>query len=101
MEVSTVERASCRLRVLEVTLHDDVPTQDNLADRFAISGDIHELFTGGFCGTDDAEWERSGEGVSLSSGKLGALGGGERIPRRLWVVAGERSVSLAVDSGSA
>jgi hypothetical protein len=100
VEVSAVERASCRIRVLEVTLHDDVTTHDNLADRFAVARDVYELFTGGGRRMDDAEWERGGKGVPLPSSKFGAGGGGERIPRRLWVVASDGPISLAVVRGS-
>ena len=96
VKISAVERARSRFGVLEVTMHDDVTTHGNLADRVAIAGDIYELFAGGACGTDDAQGERGGKGMPLSSDKLGALGGGERIPRRLFVVAREGSISLAV-----
>jgi hypothetical protein len=43
VEVSTVECAVGRVGILEVTLHDDVPSHDNLADRFAVAGNIYEL----------------------------------------------------------
>jgi hypothetical protein len=95
VEVSTVECASRRVGVLEVALHDDVPAQDDLAERFAVAGDVDERFAG-LCGTDDADGERGGEGVSLPSSKFGPLGGGKRSPRRLRVVASEGSISLAV-----
>lgn len=101
VEVSAVERTRGRIGVLEVTVHDDVTTHGDLADRFAIARDIHELFAGSVCGTDDAERERGGKGVPLPSNKFGALGGGERIPRRLWVVACNGSVSLTVVRGTA
>jgi hypothetical protein len=99
VEVSAVKRASCRVGVLEVALHDDVSTQDDLADRFAIAWDVDELFTG-FCRTNDAERERGGEGVPLPSSKFGPLRCRKRSPRRLRVVASERAISLAVGWGS-
>ena len=53
VEVYAVECTSCHFRVLEVTLlHDDVTTHDSLANRFAIVGDIYELFTGCICRMD-------------------------------------------------
>jgi hypothetical protein len=44
VKVSTVECAVGRVGVLEVTLHDDVPAHDDLAERFAVAGDIYEFF---------------------------------------------------------
>jgi hypothetical protein len=99
MEVSAIERASCRVGILEVTLHDDVTTHDDLADRFAVAWDVDELFAR-FCGTNDTEWERGGEGVSLPSRKFGPFGCREHSPRRLRVVASEGPISLAVVCGS-
>ncbi len=81
VEVSALERASCGVRVLEVPLHDDVPTCDNLADGFAVAGDVHELITGGFRGINDTDRGSGGKSVSLPSGKLGPLGKRERKPR--------------------
>ena len=99
VEVSAIERASCRVGVLEVTLHDDVATQDDLADRFAIAWDVDEVLAG-FGGTNDAEWERGREGVPLMSSKLGSFRRGKRSPGRLGVVASEGTISLAVVCGS-
>jgi len=96
VEVSAVERASRRVGILKVTVHDDVPAHDDLADRFAVAGDVDELFARLRRGTDDAERERGREGVSLASDEFGPLGGGERCPRRLQVVASERPIRLAV-----
>ena len=95
VEVPTVECAGRCVGVLEVALHDDVSAQDDLAERFAVAGDVDERFFAGLCGTNDAEGERGGEGVSLPSGQFGPLGGGKRSPRRLRVVASEGSISLA------
>jgi len=83
---------------LEVTLHDDVATHDDLADRFAVAWDVDE-FLAEFCGTNDAEWERCGEGVPLMSSKFGSFGSGKCGPRRLGVVASEGTIGLAVVAG--
>ena len=97
VEVPAVERASRRVGILEVALHDDVPAHDDLADRPAVAGDIDERFTG-LCGggTNDAERERGRKGVSLPSDEFGALRGGKGGPGRLQVVASQGSISLAV-----
>jgi hypothetical protein len=99
VEVPAIERASRRVGVLEVTLHDDVATHDDLTDRFAVPRDVDELLAE-FCGTNDAEWERGGEGVPLMSSKFGSFGCGKCSPRRLGVVASEGTISLAVVCGS-
>ena len=96
VEVSAVERASRRVGILEVALHDDVPAHDDLADRLAVAGDVDELFAGLRRGANDAERERGREGVSLASDEFGPPGGGKRRPCGLQVVAGERPISLAV-----
>jgi hypothetical protein len=85
---------------LEVTLHDDVAPHDDLADRFAVAWDVDELLAG-FFGTNDAEWERGGEGVPLAGSKFGSFGCGKCGPRRLGVVASEGTIGLAVDAGPA
>jgi hypothetical protein len=46
VKVSAVERAGGRGGVLEVTLHDDVSAHDDLADRFAVAGNICEFVAG-------------------------------------------------------
>jgi hypothetical protein len=46
VEVSTIERASGRIGVLEVTLHDDVSAHNDFAERFAVAGDIYEFVAG-------------------------------------------------------
>ena len=104
VEVPAVERASRRVGILEVTLHDDVPAHDDLADRLAVAGDVDERFLtglrrggdGGGGGTNDAERERGRKGVSLSSDEFGALRGGKGGPGRLQVVASQGPISLAL-----
>lgn len=103
VEVPAVERASRRVGILEVTLHDDVPAHDNLANRLAVAGDVDERFLTGLRrggrggrGTNDAERERGRKGVSLSSDEFGPLRGGKGGPGRLQVVASQGPISLAV-----
>ena len=98
VEVPAVERASGRVGILKVAVHDDVPAHDDLADRLAVAGDVDELFAGLRRGANDAEREGGREGVSLASDEFGPLGGGKRGPSRLQVVAGERPISLAMVS---
>ena len=82
VEVSARERASCGVRILEVPLHDDVSTCDNLAGGLAVAGYVHELITRGLCGgINDPDRGRGGKSVSLPRGKLGPFGKRERRPR--------------------
>ena len=82
VEVSALERASRGVMILEVTLHDDVSTRDDLAGGLAVAGDVHELITRGLCGgIDDTDGGRGGKGVSLPSGKPCPFGKRERRPR--------------------
>jgi hypothetical protein len=95
MEVSAAERASSRVGILEVALHDDVSAHDDLTDCLAVTWDIYELFAGRFCGANDTEWKRGRKGMTLPSRKFGPLGGGQCGPRRLRIITGEGPIRLA------
>lgn len=96
MEVSALERASRGFRVLEVPLHNDVPTHYNLADGLAVPGYVHKLIARCFRGINDTDWGRSGKSMSLPSGKPGPLGKRKSKPGRSGVIASERPIGLTV-----
>lgn len=97
VEVPAFESASRGVRVLEVSLHNDIPARYNLADSFAVLGDVHKLIAG-CLGINDASRGRGSKSMSLPCGKLGPLGKRESKPRGSGVIASEWPIGLTVES---